>query len=174
MGVCGLRPGLDESGSCPRLKSEYIRVRHYSTGKGKNRVGRLTPPVARPDAWNMHDAESYVHEPGVGTRPENRRAVPRVNTRGLIAEFGRVIDLSPRGMRLRSHRRWAEGQTRVVRLRIAEHSAEVTARCVWCRSDGLLCCLVGLAFEQIDEGTLRTLEAITQRCEPPAYPSCAA
>lgn len=94
----------------------------------------------------------------------NRRNSLRSRTTGLYTDQGKVIDLSTRGMRLRCSRRWNEGQRRTIHIRHADIEVEVSARCVWCRQEGLLSHTVGLAFDHISAETAEQLESLAFAC----------
>lgn len=94
---------------------------------------------------------------------KERRDDARTPVHGLVCDRGSVIDLSMRGMRLTSPRRWTEGQHRRIIITDGVRSAAIEARCVWCRQDGLFSHAVGLAFEEIDadaEDVLRHFERV--------------
>lgn len=84
------------------------------------------------------------------TDPGERRDSDRLKTVGVHCNRGKVIDLSTRGMRLRTFRRWKEGQRRIVTL-FDEHSrVTLEAKCVWVRplANGTpFQRVVGLCFE---------------------------
>lgn len=79
--------------------------------------------------------------------PGERRDADRLKTVGVSCNRGRVVDLSTRGMRLRTWRRWKSGQRRLVTL--FDETARVTleAKCVWVRPTGAFTRVVGLCFE---------------------------
>ena len=93
----------------------------------------------------------------------NRRLHARLAGGGLIADLGKVIDVSARGMRLRTTRRWAEGRERMITLRVGDSMATVRARCVWCRQDALLSHTVGLAFQDQGEETVGDVATLLER-----------
>jgi len=84
----------------------------------------------------------------VAVREENR-AGARFRVFGLRSRFGELIDLSARGMRIRTTRRWHEGFTRRLTISSGSRSVTVDARCIWCRQDSMFSHTVGLAFEQV-------------------------
>ena len=101
---------------------------------------------------------------GADPRPAERRAVERIAVKGLWCDRGHVIDLSPRGMRLRTYRRWPEGQVRAITVVDGAVSVPVEARCVWCRQEGMFSHLVGLSFGPMpDEQTVRLAEITARR-----------
>lgn len=99
----------------------------------------------------------------LGHASDDRRSGDRVTVAGLWCDRGQIIDLSPRGMRMMSFRRWHEGQERRVTIADGKHSATVIARCVWCRQDGLFSHQMGLAFESIGEDDVRAIELMLRK-----------
>lgn len=89
-----------------------------------------------------------------------RRGHTRTDVGGLWCDRGQVVDLSARGMRLISLRRWAEGQIRRVSITDGRRSITVNARCVWCRQEGMFSHSMGLAFEPASAEDERTLTAM--------------
>jgi hypothetical protein len=73
------------------------------------------------------------------------------------------VDLSARGMRLTTMRRWPEGQVRTLTLVDGGDSVPVEARCVWCRQDSMFSHVVGIAFEQLGPEQLEILARIAGR-----------
>lgn len=94
-----------------------------------------------------------------------RRRGHRAEVAGLWCDRGQVIDLSTRGMRMTSLRRWSEGQVRRVTIADSQHHATVDARCVWCRQEGLFHHLVGLSFEDTTPEQERLIARIMERGE---------
>lgn len=92
-----------------------------------------------------------------------RRKERRVRVKGLLCDRGEVIDLSSKGMRLRVHRRWQEGQVRTLTIVDGEHSVPVEARCVWCRQEGMFAHVIGLAFQHTDPSGVQRLVQIAAR-----------
>lgn len=93
-------------------------------------------------------------------RGAERRRDSRADVSGLWCDRGQVIDLSARGMRLTSLRRWAEGQIRRVSLTDGSRSVTLTARCVWCRQEGMFSHSLGLAFEPANAEEERMIAAM--------------
>lgn len=89
-----------------------------------------------------------------------RRRSARKDVSGLWCDRGQVLDLSARGMRLVSLRRWAEGQLRRVSLTDGSRSVTLIARCVWCRQEGMFSHSLGLAFEPANAEEERTIAAM--------------
>ncbi len=75
-----------------------------------------------------------------------RRDTDRVKVKGLWCDRGQVIDLSERGMRLNTLRRWSEGYTRTITIVDGPNRICIDARVVWCRQISIFSHLVGLAF----------------------------
>ncbi len=98
-------------------------------------------------------------QPGATTGRERRRT-DRVRVKGLICDRGEVIDLSTKGMRLRVHRRWNEGQVRTITVVEGEVSVPVEARCVWCRQESMFNHIIGLAFQHTTERDVERLAQI--------------
>ena len=98
-----------------------------------------------------------------GTKRAERRRATRTEVAGLWCDRGQVLDLSDRGLRITSPRRWSEGQIRNLTLSDSGGSVTLCARCVWCRQDSLFNHTVGLAFDQITDSQRDTLHAIAQR-----------
>jgi len=96
-------------------------------------------------------------------RTVERRGAERVRVKGLWCDRGQVVDLSSRGMRLKTMRRWPEGQVRTLTLVDGGDSVPVDARCVWCRQDSMFSHVVGIAFEKLDTPQLEILGRIAQR-----------
>ncbi|MDX2114086.1 MAG: PilZ domain-containing protein [Planctomycetota bacterium] len=98
-----------------------------------------------------------------GTRTAaDRRAADRTPTSDVWCDQGRLIDLSPRGMRLTSRRRWRPGVVRKVTITDGGHSVTLDARCIWERHEGLFRHTIGLAFDRVapeHEGMLLRLAA---------------
>ncbi len=93
-----------------------------------------------------------------------RRVGQRVRvSMGVMCDRGRVVDLSSRGMRLRTMQRWPEGTRRSIRLTIGGEHAMVEAVCVWCRQRGAMTHDVGLAFQHVDGASARTLARLVLR-----------
>ena len=93
----------------------------------------------------------------------DRRKSRRIRVKGLICDRGEVIDLSTKGMRLRVHRRWHEGQLRAITIVDHEYSVPVEARCVWCRQEGMFTHVIGLAFQRTSDNDVERLAAIAAR-----------
>lgn len=92
----------------------------------------------------------------------NRRAGGQ-SVVGLSCNLGRVIDVSTRGMRLDSRRKWKPGQRRLVTLCEGELCVQVEAECVWCRKLGMLKHTVGLAFTTVSPQSAELLGQIVSR-----------
>ncbi|HBS29627.1 MAG TPA: hypothetical protein DEB06_09310 [Phycisphaerales bacterium] len=99
----------------------------------------------------------------LGRIEQDRRATRRAPVSGLWCDRGQVIDLSTRGMRLMSFRAWGEGQRRRVTVADGKHSAELIARCVWSRQEGLFTHHIGLAFEGVTDEEQRALVVLLRR-----------
>lgn len=80
---------------------------------------------------------------------KERRNSTRTLVSGVFCDRGQVIDLSERGVRLITHRRWSEAQARRVTMTADGTTLTLVGRCVWCRQDGMFTHAVGLAFDQI-------------------------
>ncbi len=94
-------------------------------------------------------------QPGLNDAWEDNRSVGRLQVDGLSCDRGRVIDLSIRGMRMRSRRGWGVGQRREVELVSGGTRLRLPARCVWARRDGIFSWTIGLAFEGATPEQLR-------------------
>lgn len=81
------------------------------------------------------------------TDPRERRDSDRLKTVGVQCSRGRVVDLSTRGMRLKTWRRWKEGQRRLVTLSDPTTRVTLEGKCVWVRKVSLFRSLVGVCFE---------------------------
>mgnify|MGYP001371450857 CR=1 FL=1 len=82
--------------------------------------------------------------------PSERRDSDRLKTVGVHCNRGKVIDLSTRGIRLRTFRRWKEGQRRILTLSDEHSRVTLEAKCVWVRpaANGTpFQRVVGLCFE---------------------------
>jgi len=82
-------------------------------------------------------------------RTAERRGEGRTVVADLTCDAGRIIDLSTRGMRLISRKRWRTGETRSLVLTDGSHSVTIDARCIWDRHDGVFQHTVGLAFDRV-------------------------
>jgi hypothetical protein len=94
------------------------------------------------------------------------RNAPRVSgavVRELSCNMGRVVDVSTRGMRLQSRRKWKAGQRRVVTLCEDTLCVRVEAECVWCRKVGALKHTIGLAFTTVSPESAELLSQIVAR-----------
>lgn len=94
----------------------------------------------------------------VAPRLRERRGTQRLKVRGLWCDRGAAVDFSPRGMRLVVRRRWPEGLVRPIRLHLGDEVHEVSARCIWCRQDGMFSHSVGVAFDEITPEAQAALE----------------
>lgn len=81
------------------------------------------------------------------TDPRERRDSDRLKTVGVACSRGTVVDLSTRGMRLKTWRRWKEGQRRLVTLHDPTTRVTLEGKCVWVRKVSLFRSLVGVCFE---------------------------
>lgn len=102
-----------------------------------------------------------------------RRGSGRHPVSGLWCDRGQVLDLSGRGLRLQSPRRWQEGRVCSVALGDGDVSISVEARCVWCRQDGLFSHQLGLVFEECSPETVEQiarLVAAHEAAQPPVPP----
>lgn len=82
--------------------------------------------------------------------PNERRDADRLKTVGVRCNRGAVVDLSTRGMRLRTFRRWKDGQRRIITLFDGHSRVTLEAKCVWVRpiANGMpFQRVVGLCFE---------------------------
>ncbi|MEM1165682.1 MAG: PilZ domain-containing protein [Planctomycetota bacterium] len=96
----------------------------------------------------------------------DRRQARRTDAGGIYSDHGRLIDLSTRGCRLRTVRRWAEGRRRVIRLRSGSIDLQVVARCVWCQQDRLMSHVVGLAFDEVEAHRRELLTTLVESARP--------
>jgi hypothetical protein len=124
---------------------------------------RPTPPAARLDPEPLIARRFLADDARVDefptiqghtgrstTDPGERRDSDRLKTVGVLCNRGRVIDLSTRGMRLRTFRRWKEGQRRIITLSDEHARVTLEAKCVWVRpvANGTpFQRVVGLCFE---------------------------
>ncbi|MCA9311011.1 MAG: PilZ domain-containing protein [Phycisphaerales bacterium] len=93
-----------------------------------------------------------------------RRETERAPVQNVSCDRGRVVDLSTRGMRVTSARRWREGQRRLVSISNGDVRLSIEARCIWCRQDGMFSHAIGLAFDDPSEeqqAVLREMAAPT-------------
>lgn len=81
-------------------------------------------------------------------------------TSDVKCDHGEVIDLSNRGIRLRSRKRWHEGQIRQIAINADGMRVAVEAQCVWSRQEGMFTHLLGLAFVQPTTDQQSTLTSI--------------
>lgn len=91
----------------------------------------------------------------------DRRAVARARVQMMWCDRGSVIDLSPRGMRLSTTRRWQEGQRRRITICDTKRSITVEARCIWCNQEGLFSHHVGLSFDRVTDQQAALLDEMT-------------
>ncbi|MEM8834242.1 MAG: PilZ domain-containing protein [Planctomycetota bacterium] len=94
--------------------------------------------------------------PSASRRQSARSAV----NSDVKCDHGEVIDLSHRGIRLRSRKRWHEGQIRQVAITADGMRLALEAQCVWSRQEGMFTHLLGLAFVQPTDEQQRTLTSI--------------
>lgn len=92
-----------------------------------------------------------------------RRSSDRVQVKGLWCDRGQVIDLSERGMRLNTLRRWSEGYTRNITIVDGPDRISLEARVVWCRQISIFSHLVGLAFLNPTPEAAQALRRIADR-----------
>lgn len=78
-----------------------------------------------------------------------RRIEARTGVSELTCDAGRVVDLTTRGMRLSSRKRWRAGERRTLRISDGAHALTIEARCIWDRHDGLFQHSIGLAFDAV-------------------------
>lgn len=79
--------------------------------------------------------------------PRERRDSDRLKTVGVACNRGVVVDVSTRGMRLKSWRRWKEGQRRLITLYDPTTRVTLEGKCVWVRKVSPFRSLVGICFE---------------------------
>jgi hypothetical protein len=94
------------------------------------------------------------------------RSGPRVSglcLNELLCNAGRVVDVSTRGMRLQSWRRWKPGQRRSITLIEGSAVVRVEAECVWCRKIGTMRHTIGLAFTTVSPESAKLLGEIVSR-----------
>ena len=96
-----------------------------------------------------------------------RRESTRTDVRGVGCDRGRVVDISARGMRLISARRWREGQRRSVSLSNGDTRLTIEARCIWCRQDSMFSHAIGLAFDDPSAEQAVLLEQLAQESAAP-------
>lgn len=101
--------------------------------------------------------------PRTARSPAERRRDRRLRVKGLVCNRGQVVDLSARGMRVRTFRRWPEGHARSLTVVDGRDAIPVTARCVWCRQESMFTHVVGLAFEDVTVEQTARLHAIAER-----------
>lgn len=102
------------------------------------------------------------HSPTLLDDRESRRVSGSAVAK-LLCNSGRVIDVSTRGMRLQSRRKWKTGQRRLITLCEADLCVRVEAECVWCRKIGTLKHTVGLAFTTVSPESAELLSQIVAR-----------
>lgn len=95
-------------------------------------------------------SSSVLTRPRPAPTREERRQCVRTPVASLVCDAGGVIDLSVRGMRVRTEKPWREGQTRVLTLTDGPHSMSIEARCVWSIADSDRRHIVGLAFDRVE------------------------
>jgi hypothetical protein len=96
----------------------------------------------------LETMQDFIRNPGdAALNGANARRAGRLLVEGLACDRGCIIDLSVRGMRLRSRRAWTVGQRRDITLSSARTRLVLPARCVWARRDGLFSWTIGLAFD---------------------------
>lgn len=81
------------------------------------------------------------------TDPSERRDSDRLKTVGVRCNRGVVVDLSTRGMRLRTWRTWKNSQRRLITIFDEHARVTVEAKCVWVKPLGPFRRVVGLSFE---------------------------
>lgn len=81
------------------------------------------------------------------TDPRERRDSDRLKTVGVACNRGVVVDVSTRGMRLKSWRRWKEGQRRLITLHDPHTRVTLEGKCVWVRKVSPFRSLIGICFE---------------------------
>lgn len=118
----------------------------------------MTPPPAIDAALDAVTGLLESPAPIAAPPRRERRLTERVKVRGLWCDRGEAVDFSPRGMRLTVCRRWPEGMVRKIRLHLGDEVFEVSARCIWCRQDGMFTHSVGVAFDEIGEAARGALE----------------
>jgi len=112
-----------------------------------------------------------------GRRPDDRRRGGRVRVELTDTSLGRVLDLSPTGVRVA--RRWPtalrQGDRVSLVIRSVQGRLTVLAEVVWVRKAGLLGRQVGLRFEGLDDAQRHLLTHIGRSAasnESVRHPSC--
>ena len=93
----------------------------------------------------------------------NAKRVQGDVVKALTCNFGRVIDVSTRGMRLQGRRKWKAGQRRMITLCEDDLCVRVEAECVWCRKIGTFKHTIGLAFTTVSGDSAELLSQIVSR-----------
>ncbi len=93
----------------------------------------------------------------------NARRVRGTAVKELSCNHGRVIDVSTRGMRLQTRRKWKAGQRRVITLCEDTLCVRIEAECVWCRKIGTFKHTIGLAFTTVSPESADLLSQIVSR-----------
>ncbi|MFU8829895.1 MAG: PilZ domain-containing protein [Phycisphaerales bacterium] len=114
------------------------------------------------DTRRGDDMDLLPHSPTLLDDRESRRVSGSAVAK-LLCNSGRVIDVSTRGMRLQSRRKWKTGQRRLITLCEADLCVRVEAECVWCRKIGTLKHTVGLAFTTVSPESAELLSQIVAR-----------
>jgi hypothetical protein len=94
--------------------------------------------------------------------PGERRDSDRLKTVGVLCNRGKVIDLSTRGMRLRTWRPWKDGQRKLITVHDEHSRVTLEAKCVWVRPRGPFRRVVGLCFEHAIPEQERALATLAQ------------
>jgi hypothetical protein len=100
------------------------------------------------------------------TRGAGQRSEARVFLRPegkFRCNRGKIVDFSPRGMRLRGIRRFHPEQVIPVRLLAPGVQFELAARCIWSRRQGMASYVAGFAFERLTSEQTLMLRELTAR-----------
>lgn len=114
------------------------------------------------DTRRGDDLDFAVCCPAESSQRQSRR-VSGLCIHSLVCNAGRVVDVSTRGMRIQSLRKWKPGQRRLVTLIEGSLVVRVEAECVWCRKIGTLKHTVGLAFTTVSPESAELLSQIVAR-----------
>lgn len=153
---------LQHAEMTPSARGIASRLARRQPGWGGHDPGSLASNHMKHDTRRGDDLDFAIcSTPDRDTRDSRR--VSGIAVRELSCNMGRVVDVSTRGMRLQSRRKWKTGQRRMVTLCEDTLCVRVEAECVWCRKVGALKHTVGLAFTTVSPESAELLSQIVSR-----------
>jgi hypothetical protein len=101
----------------------------------------------------------------------NRRRAGRLAIEGVRNSEGEVFDLSCTGARLKTRRRWREGETHDVTFECdgEGRAMMLRARCVWVRKISMFSRMVGVEFVDLTPEQQKTLTDLAMRSAKRAW-----